>query len=458
MNNQIAIALNAVGKKYRIYKKPQHRLYNSISNVFIRSNSTTMHNVANSKFYTEFWALKNISVQIYKGETVGIVGRNGSGKSTLLQIVSKVLASNTGSIETTGRIAALLELGAGFNPEYTGRENIITNATILGLSQSQIKEKMDEIIEFSELNTFIDQPIKTYSSGMYVRLAFSIAINTEPEILIIDEALAVGDEAFQRKCFSKIHEFKKRQGTILFVSHNASLVVELCDRAVLLENGEMLTIGQPKNIVSYYQKLIYSNSHDEANILTEIKNNTLDSDRIDNQTSTVSFSELTEDFDASLKPTSTIHYENYNVFINDAYIKTLDNKKVNILVPRNDYIFCYNIKFNEDVHNIRLGMLIKTITGLELGGATNTSFCSPIKFVEENTIINIEFKFKCLLNKGTYFMNAGVTSKNDGKDSFLARTIDILMFKVKEQDRIQTTGTIDFLITSKINIDKLAVA
>lgn len=456
MNEQIAIALNAVGKKYRIYKKPQYRLYNSISNAFSKSSSTTLHNEANTKYYTEFWALKDISVQIRKGETVGIVGRNGSGKSTLLQIVSKVLSSNTGSIETAGRIAALLELGAGFNPEYTGRENIVTNATILGLSQHQIKEKMDEIIKFSELNTFIDQPVKTYSSGMYVRLAFAIAIHTNPEILIIDEALAVGDEAFQRKCFAKIRSFQDSGGTILFVSHNSSLIMDLCTRAVLLEKGELLMLGSPKKVITCYQKLIHSNSNDEDSIIDEILKDSHALESKENKINNQIINTLTEKYDNTLIPSSTIYYKSNGVLIEDAKITTTDNKIVNILLPQKEYIFSYQAYFKDKANHIRFGMLLKTITGLELGGATSSAFNEPIKSIQPDTTLTVSFKFKCLLTSGTYFLNAGVTSTSDGTELFLARTIDILMFKVQETDGLTTTGTIDFLISSKISLDSLS--
>ena len=266
MQNQPIIEIKNVSKVYKIYSKPQHRFYSSINSII---------NLKNDKYYKEYWALNSISLEINRGETIGIIGRNGSGKSTLLQIIAKVLTANFGQITTRGRIAALLELGAGFNPEYTGRENIITNGTVLGLSQKEISEKIEDIIAFSELTAFIDRPIKTYSSGMYVRLAFSIAIHTDPDILIIDEALAVGDEAFQRKCFSKIRSFQDNGGTILFVSHNSSLVMDLCTRALLLDKGNLILVGSPKKVVTCYQKLIYASKENESSIISEIRNDSL---------------------------------------------------------------------------------------------------------------------------------------------------------------------------------------
>ncbi len=443
MQNQPIIEINDVSKVYKIYSKPQHRFYSSINRII---------NLKNDKYYKEYWALNSISLEINRGETIGIIGRNGSGKSTLLQIIAKVLTANFGQITTRGRIAALLELGAGFNPEYTGRENIITNGTVLGISQKEISEKMEDIIEFSELTAFIDRPIKTYSSGMYVRLAFSIAIHTNPDILIIDEALAVGDEAFQRKCFSKIRSFQDSGGTILFVSHNSSLVMDLCTRALLLDRGKMILVGSPKKVVTCYQKLIYAGKDNESRIISEISKDSLQLD----ETNTINGKEvknkITENYDSSLKPTSTIHYKHNGVFISDATIKTLENEMVNILIPRNEYIFSYNVRFSDEVHKVRFGMLLKTITGLELGGATNTKFSKAIDSISKDSTVVVEFKFKCLLSSGTYFLNAGVTSCLNGTESFLARTIDILMFKVHVMNELYTTGTVDFLISSNINM------
>ena len=443
MNKNIVIKLKNISKTYRIYNKPQDRFYSSIANVLQSNNAA-------SKYYKELHALKNVSLDIYRGETIGIIGRNGSGKSTLLQIVASILAVSDGEVEVFGKVSALLELGAGFNPEYSGRENIITNGSILGLSQSEIENKIPEIIEFSELEDYIDHTIKTYSSGMYVRLAFAIAIHTNPDILIIDEALAVGDEAFQRKCFAKIRSFQENGGTILFVSHNSSLMMELCSRVLLLENGQEIIVGPPKNVITCYQKLIYANPDDENEILDEIKseNNNYNSKSINDEIE-IHYSQ-TESYDPTLISKSTIEYKNHGVLIENAQIKTIENKVVNILIPRNEYLFTYDVKFTKDAHLVRFGMLLKTITGLELGGATNTKTNNILTKIDANSNITIVFKFKCLLSCGTYFLNAGVTSSAEGNETFLARTIDILAFKVQENDTANNTGTVDFLVSSEL--------
>lgn len=199
-----------------------------------------------------FWALKNINLHIEEGETVGLIGHNGSGKSTLLKLITKIIYPTEGQIKTCGRVSSLLELGAGFHPDFTGRENIYINASIFGLSKKEIDKKLDSIIAFSELEGFIDSPIRTYSSGMYIRLAFAVAVHVEPQILLMDEILAVGDANFQKKCIEKIKEFKKQGITIVFVSHNMNDVYEICDRVVWLDHGKIKEIGDTKTIGERY--------------------------------------------------------------------------------------------------------------------------------------------------------------------------------------------------------------
>lgn len=245
-NNEIAIKLENVSKCFQVYAKPHHRL---IQGVF----------GGKKQYFKEFWALKDISFEIKKGETVGIIGRNGSGKSTLLQIICGTLSSTTGSVEVNGRVAALLELGAGFNPEFTGRENVYMNAAILGLSQKEIDARFDDIVAFADVGEFIEQPVKTYSSGMYVRLAFAVIAHVDADILIIDEALAVGDVFFTQKCMRFLHNFKVN-GTIFFVTHDTGTVVSLCDRAIWLEHGVLKSIGQAKHVCEKYLAVRYESS------------------------------------------------------------------------------------------------------------------------------------------------------------------------------------------------------
>ncbi|CAG7653237.1 Vitamin B12 import ATP-binding protein BtuD [Paenibacillus solanacearum] len=239
--SNIAISLKGVSKCFKIYDKPQDRLKQKI---FKKKSKD---------YYKEFWALNNVSFEVKKGEVIGIIGKNGSGKSTILQIIANILKPTSGEVEVNGRVAALLELGSGFNPEYTGRENVYMNGAIMGLTIDEIKERLPLIEEFAEIGEFIDQPVKTYSSGMFVRLAFSCAIHVNPDILIIDEALAVGDMHFQLKCIEKMKSFKKEGKTILFVSHDSFTVRNFCDQAIWMMNGEVHARGDVKLIVEEYQ-------------------------------------------------------------------------------------------------------------------------------------------------------------------------------------------------------------
>ena len=239
MSSEIVLKAQNVGKRYEIYEAPHHRLLQTLFR-------------GRKQFYKEFWALNDVSFEVKKGECLGIIGRNGSGKSTLLQIIAGTLAPTTGSVSLNGKVAALLELGSGFNPEFTGRENVYMNGAIMGLSKAEMDKKFDEIAAFADIGDFIDQPVKIYSSGMYVRLAFSAAINVDPDILIIDEALSVGDIRFQVKCYRKFDEFREKGKTIIFVSHSMGDVVTLCNRVIWLEKGAMRKSGSSKSIVEEY--------------------------------------------------------------------------------------------------------------------------------------------------------------------------------------------------------------
>ncbi|MEN5059262.1 ABC transporter ATP-binding protein [Luteimonas sp. TWI1416] len=232
------IEVKSVGKSYHMYERPSHRLWQAMLG-------------KRKSFYKDFWALRDVSFSIRRGQTVGIVGRNGSGKSTLLQMIAGTLNPTEGSVVVRGKVAALLELGSGFNPEFTGRENVYLNATILGLSRDQIEQRLESILEFADIGEFIDQPVRSYSSGMSVRLAFAVIVHVDADILIIDEALAVGDAFFSQKCMRFLREFQKK-GTLLFVSHDAAAVTNLCESAVWLHNGRMRMTGTSREVVESY--------------------------------------------------------------------------------------------------------------------------------------------------------------------------------------------------------------
>lgn len=255
MTADVVVRVKNVSKCYEIYNSPRDRLKQ-----FVAPRIRRFFGRSSIRYYREFWALKDISFDIRKGETVGIIGRNGSGKSTLLQIICGTLTPTHGTIETNGRIAALLELGSGFNPEFTGRENVYLNAAVLGLSRDKVEQRFDDIVRFADIGEFIDQPVKTYSSGMMVRLAFAVVVHVDADILVVDEALSVGDVFFQQKCMRFLHEFQERGGTILFVSHDTSAVTGLCNSAVLLTRGKepQLISGTTDEICRIYLSELYS--------------------------------------------------------------------------------------------------------------------------------------------------------------------------------------------------------
>jgi lipopolysaccharide transport system ATP-binding protein len=243
MSSEVVLKVQNVGKRYEMYEAPHHRLLQTL----LRGRK---------QFYKEFWALKDVSFEVNKGETVGIIGRNGSGKSTLLQMICGTLNPTSGNIQINGRVAALLELGSGFNPEFTGRENVYLNASVLGLRKGEVDERFDDIAAFADIGDFIDQPVKTYSSGMCVRLAFAVIVHVDADILVIDEALSVGDVFFTQKCMRFLRKFMEK-GTVLFVSHDTSAVINLCNHSILLQDGKIKSSGTPKEVTDLYLEELY---------------------------------------------------------------------------------------------------------------------------------------------------------------------------------------------------------
>jgi lipopolysaccharide transport system ATP-binding protein len=258
-SSEIAVRVNGVGKNYHIYETPRDRLKQ-----FVLPPLRRAAGLGPRQYFRDFWALREVSFELQRGEAIGIIGRNGSGKSTLLQVLCGTLTPTTGSVETSGRIAALLELGAGFNPEFTGRENVFMNAALLGLSTAQIEQRFDAIAAFADIGDFLEQPVKTYSSGMFVRLAFAVIAHVDADILVVDEALAVGDALFTQKCMRFIRKFREH-GSLLYVSHDSASVTNLCDRAIWLDGGHVKRMGSAKEVCEHYLDDLFSSL--EANAL-----------------------------------------------------------------------------------------------------------------------------------------------------------------------------------------------
>lgn len=424
---EYAIRVSNVTKTYRVFNHPHHRLLQSLNR--------------RGKYYRDFTAINDVSFTVEKGETIGIIGKNGAGKSTLLQIICGVLSPTQGTVEVNGRVAAILELGAGFNPEFTGRENVMLGAALLGMSEAEARAAIPEIVGFAELENFIDQPVKTYSSGMYIRLAFALAISVHPDILIVDEALAVGDEAFQRKCFGKIEYLKSHGCTLLFVSHSAGTVTYLCDRVILLEGGRRLLSGLPKRAVALYQRLLYAPGEKRDDVLDEIRRaDECADDEFDNaphaghleSPSIVLYEDESERYDAGFTTSSLVELVSRGAKISGVRVLRESGEPVNVLAPGRHYYVSYEVDFSIEARRVNLGMMIKSIEGIELFGMTSNSIGDSLEIIPSGTRCSVKFKFKNLFLPGTYFLNVGCHGiDEEGELGFLHRILDVYMFKVE---------------------------
>ena len=449
MNKNTAIKVQNLTKTYKLYDKPIDRLKESLHPL-------------KKKYHKEYYALNNVSFEIKKGETVGIVGKNGSGKSTLLKIITGVLTPTAGRVAIHGKISAILELGAGFNPEMTGLENIYLNTSINGMNKVQTDKKIDEIVAFAELGEFIHQPIKTYSSGMKARLAFAVSINVEPDILIVDEALSVGDAAFARKCFAKMEDIRSKGATILFVSHSEGSIVGLCNRAIWISNGNQIIDGTPKLVTGLYMKHINENKIDKSKIEKEYEslvNNEEEKPKESKEEKeqnnsklkikhlTLKNSSIEEFFNPALKPTSTICYEEKGAKISDIKITTLDGREVNVLVQGGEYILSHKVDFAEKNNNVILGISLHTKQGVIL---VNGHFPEQKKYHIINAKnVFVEWKFSCTVLEGEYFLTLGVMGIDN---KFMARIKDAYMFKVINNQNRQMRGLIDLNLKGNIEI------
>lgn len=450
--DDFAIRLRDVSKHYLMYERPEDRLKQMLLPRLARAIGQEP-----KRYFRDFSAVTGLSLDIGHGETVGIIGRNGSGKSTLLQMICGTLQPTSGTIEVRGRIAALLELGAGFNPEFTGRENVYLNGAILGLSREEIDEKYERIVAFADIGHFISQPVKTYSSGMYVRLAFAVAINVDPAILIVDEALSVGDEAFQRKCFARIEAIKEQGATILFVSHGAQTIVQLCDRAVLLDAGEKLLEGEPKRVVGQYQRLINLSGAEAIPAREEIRamnglGSSAPGERLPERQAPAEPRSSLESFDPNLVSQSQVEYPRHGAFIRALSIRNQAGAEVNVLQRGNRYVFSYLVDFDIDASNVSFGFLVKTVSGLELAGTGTIKrlMREPVPRAAAGSVWQAQFEWDCRLAPGVYFLNAGVGTTSADGDVAFHRILDAYMFRVAVDDDINFTGIVDLAVTTAV--------
>lgn len=409
LNKETVISIRGLKKMYKLYNKPSDRLWDAFG---LKKNC-----------YKEHYALKGVDLDIHKGETIGIIGTNGSGKSTILKIITGVLNPTEGSVEVQGRISALLELGAGFNQEYNGIENIYLNGTMMGFSKKEIDKRMDDILSFADIGDYVYQPVKTYSSGMFVRLAFAVAINIDPEILIVDEALSVGDVFFQSKCYHKFEEFKAQGKTILFVSHDLSSIAKYCDRVVVLNQGDKLAEGGPKEMIDLYKQVLVGQfAHEKDEKISELPGN------------------LTEGSNPD-----ALEYGSQDAIIDEFWVTDAKGLKTNALIKGSEFTIHMKVRFTNKVKKPIFAFTIKNVRGTEITG-TNTMFEKAfLEDVEGGTNLHVSFTQKIDLQGGEYLLSFGVTGYEEDTFVVYHRLYDALNISV-----ISDKNTVGFYDTNSI--------
>lgn len=411
-SNNKAITVDQVTKIYRLYEKPIDRLKETLS-------------LTHKNYHRDFYALNGISFEVGKGETVGIIGTNGSGKSTILKIITGVLTPTTGNVHVNGVISALLELGAGFNMDYTGIENIYMNGTMMGFSRKEMDEKLSDILEFADIGDFVYQPVKTYSSGMFVRLAFALAINVEPEILIVDEALSVGDVFFQAKCYRRMEEIRKKGTTILMVTHDMGAIIKYCDRVVILNKGSFVAQGEPGKMVDLYKKIL-ANQMDALGEELEA----LRADAISDFSGDSAVSKKSGNHNGLMKEKLTINpqkteYGDKRAEIVDFGLLDEKGSVTNLLLKGEYFTIKERVHFNKELEAPIFTYTIKDKRGADLTG-TNTMYeSSDVKAVKRGDEYEVSFTQKMTLQGGEYLLSMSCTGFENGEHVVYHRLYDI---------------------------------
>ena len=393
---EYVIQVKNVSKMYKLYEKPSDRLKESLG-------------LTRQKKYKEHFALKNMDFQVKKGETVGIIGTNGAGKSTILKIITGVLNPTEGEVVVDGRISALLELGAGLNMEYTGIENVYLNGTMLGFSEKEIDERLDSILEFADIGDFVHQPVKSYSSGMFVRLAFAVAINIEPDILIVDEALSVGDVFFQAKCYRKFEEFKKQGKTILFVSHDLGSISKYCDRAILIDKGVKLKEGTPKAMIDMYKKLLVGQ---------------LPLEEEDENINTVEIPEKKKEEVIQSNP-NLLEYGTKDAEIVSYLIEDENGTVTDTIEKGTEFTIRVKLHFNRRIPEPICAFSIKNVQGIEITGTNTMIEKSDIGVKEAGEEVEVSFRQKMSLQGAEYLLSLGCTGYENGEFNVYHRLYDV---------------------------------
>lgn len=391
---QPAIKVENVKKIYKLYDKPSDRFKEAFG-------------LAKNR-HKEHYALNGVSMEIMQGETVGIIGTNGSGKSTILKIITGVLNQTEGEVIVNGRISALLELGAGFNMEYNGIENVYLNGTMMGFSEKEIDAKLPEILKFADIGDYVYQPVKTYSSGMFVRLAFAVAINIEPEILIVDEALSVGDVFFQAKCYQKFEEFKKLGKTIVFVSHDLSSISKYCDRVYLLNQGQLLGDGSPKEMIDAFKRVLVGQY--ELPDETEQEINTV----------------LPE---GAVNP-ELLEYGTKQAEMTEFYMTDEKNVRTTAVIKGSEFTIHVKVKFHERIVAPIFAFSFKNVKGTEITGTNSMLEKAFLEPVRKGSVKEVTFTQKMSLQGGEYLLSLGVTGYDGSDFKVYHRLYDVLNITV----------------------------
>jgi teichoic acid transport system ATP-binding protein len=418
-SNNNAISVNNVTKIYRLYEKPIDRLKEVMS-------------PSHKNYHRDFYALSGISFDVPKGQTVGIIGTNGSGKSTILKIITGVLTPTEGNLKVNGVISALLELGAGFNMDYTGIENIYMNGTMMGFSRKEMDDKLKDILDFADIGDFVYQPVKTYSSGMFVRLAFALAINVEPEILIVDEALSVGDVFFQAKCYRRMEEIRQKGTTILMVTHDMGAIIKYCDQVVVLNKGNFIAQGEPGKMVDLYKKILANQMDDLSLDLEEIKSGELNDFSGEQVKSRSDINALKEGFmkdKLTVNPNRTEYGDKKAEIVDFGLLDERGNLS-NLLLKGEYFTIKEKIQFHGNIESPIFTYTIKDKRGADLTG-TNTMYeASDVESVKQGDVYEVEFKQKMTLQGGEYLLSMSCTGFENGEHVVYHRLYDIVNITV----------------------------
>lgn len=421
-----AIKVDQLGKCYHLYEKPMARVLDLLL-------------PGQPRRYQPFWALRNASFEIEQGQTVGIIGRNGSGKSTLLEIICNTLQATEGTVQINGRIAALLELGAGFNPDFTGRENVYMNAAIMGIERAVIEEKFSEIEAFANIGEYINYPVSTYSSGMYVRLAFATSIHMDPDILIVDEALAVGDIRFQRKCFREFERFKREGKTILFVTHAVELIRSYCDSAIFLDRGTIRRQGEPRDVVHDYLDMLFGSEDASSGANTGSgADSAADTGKLSlpqgwspggqamNSDPAVDGARYRNGYNSA-----EYRWGEQQARIIDYRVESADRIDPAVLMQGDSIRITMRVYFTMDLDELIYGITIKTLDGTTVYGANTRERGLRPQARREGEQVDISFTLENNLVQGSYFVSLGVAQQNDVVDNLaLDRRYDLFSFAV----------------------------